>query len=320
MSQKKQSGQAPFVFAHCEDLHSLPKQALAVEEKLHGGFAVDKRPGHGQIYYGMPERGLLRISADLTSQDLIELPAHLTSVNFHSTKIGEFDGKTRLFLAANGEAMVVVATLEGEIDFILPKPEFEQYLAAETPFRPTDTVLDGSQLLVADGYGANYISTADLSTRQWRSTFGGKTENSEEHGKFGTAHGMNRAPNGNLLAIADRAHSRFELTTFDGHHTASYLLPSGSRPCGIDFIQRDNRAYAVVGSLDDPTPGRPAPIYILDGETYAVLSTIRPKEALGIERADHLHNVVWHEHDGKLFLVCQSWNPGYYFVLELMSA
>jgi hypothetical protein len=51
--------------------------------------------------------------------------------------------------------------------------------------------------------------------------------------------------------------------------------------------------------------------------TYEVLSTIRPKEELGIERADHIHNVIWHEHNGQLFLVCQSWNPGSYFVLEL---
>ncbi|MCX6047422.1 MAG: hypothetical protein NT075_20140 [Chloroflexi bacterium] len=319
MSSRKQSGQAPFVFAHCEDLHSLPAKALTVEEKLHGGFAVDKRPGYGQVYYGMPGCGLLRISADLTTQDLIELPPDLTSVNFHSTKIGEFDGKMRLFLAANSEAKVVVASLDGDIDFILPRPEFDEYQNAETPFRPTDTVLNGNQLIVADGYGANYISTADLSTRQWQSTFGGKTENSEELGKFGTAHGMNRTPAGNQLAIADRPHSRFELTSFDGHFSGSYPIPAGSRPCGIDFIQRDNRWYAVVGSLDDPIKGRPAPIYILDAVTYEVLSTIRPKEDLGIERADHLHNVVWHEHNGKLFLVCQSWNPGYYFALELLG-
>jgi hypothetical protein len=319
MSLKKQSGQAPFAFAHCADLHSLPQKALAVEEKLHGGFAVDKRPGYGQLYYGMPGCGLLRISADLTQQEIIELPESLTSVNFHSTKIGNFDGKTRLFLAANGDAMVVVATLDGDIDFILPKPEFDEYLKAESPFRPTDTVLQGNQLLVADGYGANYISTADLTTRQWRSLFGGKTENSEEHGKFGTAHGMNPAPVGNQLVIADRPHSRLELSTFDGHFNASYPLPAGSRPCGIDFIQRGDRWYAVVGSLDDPSKGRPAPIYILDATTYAVISTIRPKEELGIERADHLHNVVWHEHNGQLFLVCQSWNPGYYFALEMVS-
>jgi hypothetical protein len=40
---------------------------------------------------------------------------------------------------------------------------------------------------------------------------------------------------------------------------------------------------------------------------------------LGLERVDHLHNVVWHEHNGRLFLVCQAWNPGFYFVLEQVS-
>ena len=39
------------------------------------------------------------------------------------------------------------------------------------------------------------------------------------------------------------------------------------------------------------------------------------EEELGIELADHIHNVVWHEHNGQLFLVVQAWNPGYYFVL-----
>ena len=319
MSLKKQSGQAPFVFAHCEDLHNLPEKALPVEEKLHGGFAVDKRPGYGQVYYGMPGCGLMRISADLTKQEIIELSSDLTTVNFHSTKIGNFDGKMRLFLAANSEAKVVIASLDGDIDFILPRPEFEEYVNAEIPFRPTDSVFNNNQLIVADGYGANYISTANLLTRQWRSRFGGKTENSEEHGKFGTAHGLNLAPSGNHLVIADRPHSRLELTTFDGHFIGSHPLPAGSRPCGIDFIQRGNQWYAVIGSLDDPVKGRPAPIYILDAATYTVISTIRPKEDLGIERADHLHNVVWHEHNGKLFLVCQSWNPGYYFALELVS-
>jgi len=52
----------------------LPQKAINAEEKLHGGFAVDKRPGHGAIYYGMPECGLLRVSPDLTTQEIIELP------------------------------------------------------------------------------------------------------------------------------------------------------------------------------------------------------------------------------------------------------
>ena len=44
-------------------------------------------------------------------------------------------------------------------------------------------------------------------------------------------------------------------------------------------------------------------------------STIRPKEDLGVELADHIHNAVWYERDGQVYLICQAWNPGHYFVL-----
>ncbi len=116
--------------------------------------------------------------------------------------------------------------------------------------------------------------------------------------------------------IADRPNARIQHHGLDGHFLASHKLPAGAWPCGSDFIEHEGRGYAVVGSLRDPVEGRPAPIYILDADTYEVLSTIRPKEELGIELAQHLHNVVWYAHGGQLYLLCQSWNPGYYFVLE----
>jgi hypothetical protein len=315
--EMKKSGQSPFMFSYCEDLHAVPDKALGLEVKLHGGFAIDKREGYGQAYYGMPGYGLIRISPDLGTQDTIELPSELKPLNFHSTKIGAFDGKTRLFLPANEDAKVVVLTLAGDVEYVFDRPEFDQYRDEGVAFRPTDTVLVGSDLYVADGYGANYISSADLIKQRWTGIFGGKTDNPSELGKFGTAHGLNRAPARDLLAIADRPHSRFELTTLKGEVDAAYALPAGSKPCGIDFTEIDDRWYAVVGSLDDPKEGRAAPIYILDADTFDVLSTIRPKEDLGVELADHIHNAVWHRHDGENYLLCQAWNPGYYFVLKM---
>ncbi|MDA1192680.1 MAG: hypothetical protein O3A46_13490, partial [Candidatus Poribacteria bacterium] len=117
---------------------------------------------------------------------------------------------------------------------------------------------------------------------------------------------------------ADRALSRIELYGFDGSYIETSRLPQGSRPCGIDYGKVNGRWLAVIGSLDDPEQGRPAPIYILDGETHELLSTVRPKEELGVEPVDHLHNVIWHEHKGSTYLICQSWNPGHYFVLEMV--
>ena len=316
MSPDKLSGQAPFVFTHRADLSNLPSAAIEYEVNLHGGFAIDARAGYGQIYYGMPGCGLMRVDADLQKQEIINLPDELTPLNFHGTKIGEFDGKRRLFMPANNDERVVVLSLDGEVDFVLPRPLFDEYQAQETPYKPTDTVLVGNQLYIADGYGSNYITSVDVNTQQWTAIFGGKTDDAEEDGKFATAHGINLNPIHHHLDIADRPHSRIQVHDGEGHFVASHKLPSGAFLCGISYLAYQGRWYAVIGCLRDPEEDRPAPIYIIDAESYELLSTIRPKEDLGIELAQHLHNVVLHIQDDQLYLVCQAWNPGHYFVLQ----
>ena len=316
MSSDKTSGEEPFVFALREDLYNLPPTAQEQEVDLHGGFAIDDRDGYGQIYYGMPGCGIMRIDADLQKQEIISLPDELAPLNFHGTQIGEFDGSWRLFLPANNGEMVVVLTLDGEVEFTLPRPVFDEYKAEEAVYKPTDTVLVGDQLYIADGYGSNYIVSADVNTRQWTGIFGGKTEDPEEDGKFATAHGINLNPTHNHLDIADRPHSRIQVHTGDGSFLASHKLPSGAFLCGISYLEHKDRWYAVIGCLRDPDEDRPAPIYIIDAESYELLSTIRPKEDLGVEFAQHLHNVALHVNDGQLYLVCQAWNPGHYFVLQ----
>jgi hypothetical protein len=312
----KHTGTAPFVFAHRDDLHTLPAGMLAHEVDLHGGFAADRRDGFGQIYYGMPGGGILRIDADLRQQHLIPLPDRLKPLNFHSTKLGQIDGVWRLFMPANSDELVAVLSLDGALEFVLSRPEFEQYLAAEVPFKPTDTVLVGDDLYVADGYGANYILTASVKSEAWTGLFGGKTDDPQENGRFTTAHGINLSHDRHHLVIADRPNSRVQAHTFEGDFVASHGLPPGSWPCGIDYIDWEGQALAVIGCLRDPVQDRPAPIYIVDAHSFDVLSTIRPREDLGLEPVQHLHNVIWHVHDGNLYLICQSWNPGFYFVLE----
>ena len=113
----KRSGSAPFEFVHREDLYVLPEQARDCEVNLHGGFATDPRPDFGQLYYGMPDCGILRIDADLKTQELIKLPEKLKPMNFHSTVIGTIGGDWRLFLPANNDALVAVVTLDGNSGF-----------------------------------------------------------------------------------------------------------------------------------------------------------------------------------------------------------
>lgn len=316
MNPDKLSGQRPFAFTHRNDLSNLPSAAREHEIKLHGGFAVDSRVGYGQVYYGMPGCGIMRVDADLQHQEVIPLPDELRPLNFHSTKLGDFDGKRRLFLPANSDEKVVVLSLEGQVDFVLPRPVFDEYQSTDTPYAPTDTVLVGHQLYIADGYGSNYITSADVRTQRWSAIFGGKTDNVEENGRFATAHGINLNPVHHHLDIADRPHSRIQAHGGDGHFIASHRLPSGAFLCGISYVEEQGRWCAVIGCLNDPEEGRPAPIYIIDATSYELLSIIRPKEELGVELAQHIHNVVFHSHDGQLYLICQSWNPGSYFVLQ----
>lgn len=310
------TGHSPLAFSYRDDLHQLPETTRDAEVNLHGGFAIDNRQSFGQIYYGMPGHGIVRVSRDMTRQELIRLPAQLEPLNFHSTTIGLIDGKWRLILPANEDELVAVITLDGKLDYVLSRPEFEEYQSEAVPYKPTDTVLHGDELYIADGYGANYISSADAVSQQWLNIFGGKTEDHFEDGKFKTAHGINLTHHHHHLVIADRYASRLQIHAFAGDFVASHRLPEGAWPCGIDFVEWDGRWLAVVGCLYGPDRERPAPIYILDGTTFEVLSTLRPKEALNIALAERLHNVVWHIHNDNLFLICQSWNPGYYFVLE----
>ena len=76
----KRSGDPPFEFVHREDLHVLPVETLDAEVNLHGGFATDPRPGADQLYFGMPECGILRTGPlrvlRREKAEAVELPQH----------------------------------------------------------------------------------------------------------------------------------------------------------------------------------------------------------------------------------------------------
>jgi len=315
VSLNNTSGQGPFIFTLREDLCNLTQSAKKHEVDLHGGFAIDSQKD-GHIYYGMPGYGIMKIEPDLSKQDVISLPNELAPINFHSTVIGDFEGKRRLILSANADEMVVVLTLDGAIDFMLPRPVFEEYKDQDAPYKPTDTVLINDELFIADGYGSNYILSANVTTKEWTGIFGGKTEIATEDGKFATAHGINLNPTHHGIDIADRPHSRIQVHQKDGKFEVSHKLPEGAYLCGISYLQYESRWYGVIACLQDPDERRPAPIYIIDAQSYELISTVRPKEDLGVELAQHLHNVVLHVHNGQLYLICQAWNPGHYFVLQ----
>lgn len=118
------------------------------------------------------------------------------------------------------------------------------------PYKPIDTVVVGNELYIADGYGANYISSIDLTSREWTGIFGGKTDDPAENGKFATAQGINVNPVHHHLDIMDRPHSWIQNHHSHhsynhlhghshghshGHFAGSHKLPAGAFLCGIDY-------------------------------------------------------------------------------------
>ena len=93
-------------------------------------------------------------------------------------------------------------------------------------------------------------------------------------------------------------------------HLANAL---GSLPCDIYYLGK----YAIVGSLDGPDRSKGAPIYILENDR--LVSTMMPKEDLGLENFKHVHNAVLREYNNKLYIIAQAWNPGDFAILEQVT-
>ncbi|MEL6308942.1 MAG: hypothetical protein AAFR81_03260 [Chloroflexota bacterium] len=316
------TGDGTYTFKHRPDLHTIPSQAISHEVNLHTSFAIDQREGFGHIYYTLPEVGIIQIAPDMTMQTVIPIEMPYRAMNFHSTRIAHLNGVPHFFLSANENEKVVVMTMAGEHVFTWHRPTLAPYSEDEqATYKPTDSVLVDGQLFVADGYGSDYVAVVDANDKTWQTLFGGHTDNRLENGKFRTAHNIARTPDGEQLIIADRWNSRFQVHDYDGTYSHSYHLPYNAWVCSIDFIKWRGQSLGIVACLydEDEDKKRPAPLYVVDAGSFEILATLRPKEDLGIEQAQRLHNAVWHVHDDSLYIIAHAWNPGYFFVLEQAS-
>jgi hypothetical protein len=169
-------------------------------------------------------------------------------------------------------------------------------------------------MYVATGYSnLDFVLSARLSSTgpfqaAWHDlAFGGKGTGP---GQFGTGHGITVPPGLKRLDVADRPNSEIDRFTRHGQYLSTLKMPLGSFPCDIYYLGR----YAVVGSLHGPDRSKGAPIYLLENDQ--LISTIMPKEDLGLSNFQHIHNAVLREVGGKLYIIAQAWNPGDFVVLE----
>ena len=321
------SGQGKMRFRVLYASDHLPAEAQAVLKSAHGGFAVDRRPGRGEVYFALPGAGILQISSDLKRTRLIDTAAEMKSTNLHNTTLWQApDGTPFLTFPANSAGRVFTTTLDGQLVNTLATPTGEEdfglpavrdYFSAKGAFAPTDVEQLDGLLYVATGYSKlDYVLTARIfDTNPFRAAwhdlaFGGKGSGV---GQFGTGHGITVPPGTKRLDVADRPNSEIDRFTRYGHYLSTLKMPAGSWPCDIYYLGK----YAVVGSLHGPDRTKGAPIYLLEDDQ--VISTIMPKEELGLKNFQHIHNAVLREINNKLYVIAQAWNPGDFAILEQVT-
>jgi hypothetical protein len=199
----------------------------------------------------------------------------------------------------------------------LGHPTASDYFTGRGNFVPTDVEqLDGLFYITTGYSNLDFVLTARiLSTNPFRAAwhdlaFGGKGTGT---GQFGTGHGITVPPGTRRIDVADRPNSEIDRFTRYGQYLSTLKMPLGSFPCDIYYLGR----YAVVGSLHGPDRSKGAPIYILEGDQ--LVSTIMPKEDLGLKNFQHIHNAVLREYDNKLYVIAQAWNPGDFAILEQVT-
>ena len=319
------SGQGKMQFRVLYTSDILPPEARAVLKGAHGGFTVDMRPGHGETYFSLKGGGIIRISADLKSTKMIDTPDEVKKTNLHNTQIWhDRNGQSHLMFPDNEGGHVFFTTLDGKLEYTLNAPDASADLGHPTPnawfmagekFIPTDMDhLDGT-LYVATGYSKlDYVLTAKLLTNPVRAvwqdlSFGGKGTGV---GQFGTGHGITVPTGTKRIDVADRPNAEIDRFTRHGQYISTVKLPAGSYPCDTYYLG----AYNVIGSLNHPTDPKTkgAPIYVLENDE--LISTILPKEELGLANFLHIHNAVMRQINNKYYIIAEAWNPGDFAILE----
>jgi len=106
------SGQGNLKFKVLYTSNHLPPEAQKVLVNAHGGFAVDRRPGKEETYFGLPGAGILQISADLKTINLLDTPDEMRKLNLHDTNIWyDKDGTPYLVFPANNEGKILPPAL-----------------------------------------------------------------------------------------------------------------------------------------------------------------------------------------------------------------
>lgn len=320
------SGTGKYKFRVIYTSDHLPAQAKASEVlvKAHGGFGIDRRPGKGEVYFALPGAGIIQISSDLKSTKMIDTAPEMRDTNMHNSTVWyAADGTPYLSFPGNAAGKVFTTTLDGKLVNTLGTPDggtdmghpvATDYFAGRGGFIPTDVEQLDGMFYITTGYSnLDFVLTARIqSTAPFRATwhdlaFGGRGTGP---GQLGTGHGITVPPGTKRIDVADRPNSEIDRYTRYGQYLSTLRMPLGSFPCDIYY----DGDYAVVGSLHGPDRSKGAPIYLMKNDQ--LISTIMPKEDLGLTKFQHIHNAVMKQMNGKIYVIAQAWNPGDFAIFE----
>lgn len=301
------TGSGDLRFRYNAELSALPPEIASGIKPAHGGFA--KTPS-GEIYFGLEGTGLIRLSADLREKTIVGDSESLRAGGLHNTTYLERDGGL-LVLPDNAKGRVLFVRTDGAEVKTLGRPSF----LADGGYAPTDADVAGDgKLYVCDGYGASKtVFTVDLDGMEYGGhAFGGPVpDKGRTEGKFSTNHGVTHDPADGTLLVSDRERLWVQRMTTGGEFVEG--IDTGGAPCDADLVEWGGGTLMVVGCLRGDGWGPGSVKLIRDGE---VVSTLKPKEDLGLEEFEHIHNAAGVVVEGKLYVLCYGWNPGCYAVLE----
>lgn len=258
-----------------------------------------------------PDNCLIRWNPDGTGgQHMTGGNSTLCSGTPHGLKITtEWDsGKpTQYLYHANNNQKLTKTTLDGSIVW-QRNGNFGQ--DASVPYRPTWFAVPprGDYVYLCDGYGSNNVYVFERHTGKFMNkTFGGKGGR-DQHGKFSTNHGCTYDPRNGMIAVSDRANSRFEYFTFDPSspdhfdysHTVDMLPTMGntSLPCNLRMYP-EQQAMAI-------SPDLSGPVSVHDADNK-VVSVVNVSVLLAAEQHLHPHDAIFLPNGD---MVVATWNPG----------
>lgn len=290
----------------------LPEETKPFVKGAHGTILVDAP--RDVVYWGLEKVGWVAFNGGLASSAVIQGDPAFARGNLHGADLLPRKGALPLVAVAdNVEGEVYLSDTSFARAETLKMPAGGPY-ADQKGFAPTDVAFTAKQeLYVTDGYGKAYFMPTSLDPLRYQGPMHGGKEFSQ------TPHGITYDPSDRSLLLSARPEAQVKRWSMARRQVMDIAgLPAGSTVCDVDLWGD----YALAPCLDGPNQS-PGPIYIINLKKRAIVSVLRPKQDLGFDDAQHIHDAAWYLRPNgrkqELVVLFTNWNPGGIGALKLVN-